>query len=278
MSTEAARTIGFVGGGNMAQAMIAGLIANGAHPQDIRVSDPSPETRRRLEDELGIRAMPDNRAVAADADLLVLAVKPQVLGPVAREIADAVNARQPVVLSIAAGIEISSMESWLGATTAVVRAMPNSPCLLRRGITALYANANTSNRQRTLASQALEGVGSVIWLEREDLMDAVTAASGSGPAYFFLFMEAMEHSARGLGLPLEVARALVLHTAAGAARMALESGQDLAQLRRNVTSPGGTTAAALALFEDGGLRELVEQALTGARDRGREIAQEFGQG
>jgi pyrroline-5-carboxylate reductase len=272
------RRIGFVGGGNMAGAMIGGLLANGIPAHSILASDPSQATREGLTSRYGIRVMENNPELASLVDILVLAVKPQVLAEVARGLRSTAQARKPLVLSIAAGIEISSLQTWLGGDIAVVRAMPNSPCLVRQGITALYANEQTTNEQRILAQQAMEAVGTVIWVPGENLMDAVTAVSGSGPAYFFLLMEAMEQGARQMGLPMEVAWALTLHTGVGAARMALESGQDLAQLRKNVTSPGGTTAAALAVFESAGLRDIVERALVNARDRGREIARDFGQG
>ena len=271
------KNIGFVGGGNMAQAMIGGLIANKVPAANIMAADPDQAQRELVASRYGIRVMSDNSELASTVDVLVLAVKPQVLADVARKLRVATQANKPLIVSVAAGIQASSIQTWLGGKVAVVRAMPNSPCLVRQGITALHANSLTSNEQRGLAQQVLEAVGTVIWLEREDLMDAVTAVSGSGPAYFFLFMEAMEQSARRMGLPMEVAWALTLHTGVGAARMALESGQDLAQLRKNVTSPGGTTAAALAIFEQAGLRDIVDRALNGARERGSEIALEFGQ-
>jgi pyrroline-5-carboxylate reductase len=272
------REIGFIGGGNMAGAMIGGLLANGTPAQCILASDPDPATRELLSSRYGIRTLADNAELAASAEIVVLAVKPQVLAQVTRGLREVVQARKPLVLSVAAGIEIRSIQGWLGGDIAAVRAMPNSPCLVRQGITALYASEKTDNEQRILAQNVMEAVGNVIWVQREDLMNAVTAVSGSGPAYFFLFMEAMEQGARQMGLPMEVAWALTLHTGVGAARMALESGQDLAQLRKNVTSPGGTTAAALSVFEAAGLRDIVNQALNSARDRGREIAREFGQG
>jgi len=269
--------IGFIGGGNMAQAMIGGLVTTGMPTDMILVADPNASQRELVSHRYDVQTLADNAELAASVDVLVLAVKPQVMAQVTRELRNVVQKNRPLVVSIAAGIEISSMQSWLGDDIAIVRAMPNSPCLIRHGITALHANPAASNAQRGQAQKILEAVGAVIWVQQEDLMDAVTAVSGSGPAYFFLFMEAMEHSARILGLPMEVAWALALHTGAGATRMALESGQDLAQLRKNVTSPGGTTAAALEIFEKAGLREIVDNALTGARDRGREIAREFGQ-
>ncbi|MCW8845428.1 MAG: pyrroline-5-carboxylate reductase [Gammaproteobacteria bacterium] len=270
------KNIGFVGGGNMAQAMIGGLVANKVSAANIMVADPDQTQRELVASRFGVRVMSDNSELASKVDVLVLAVKPQVLAGVARDLAAATQANKPVIVSVVAGIQASSIQTWMGGNVAVVRAMPNSPCLVRQGITALHANALTSNEQRGLAQQILEAVGTVIWLEREELMDAVTAVSGSGPAYFFLFMEAIEQCARRMGLPMEVAWALTLHTGVGAARMALESGQDLAQLRKNVTSPGGTTAAALAIFEQAGLRDIVDRALNGARERGSEIALEFG--
>jgi pyrroline-5-carboxylate reductase len=179
------REIGFIGGGNMAGAMIGGLLANGTPAQCILASDPDPATRELLSSRYGIRTLADNAELAASAEIVVLAVKPQVLAQVTRGLREVVQARKPLVLSVAAGIEIRSIQGWLGGDIAAVRAMPNSPCLVRQGITALYASEKTDNEQRILAQNVMEAVGNVIWVQREDLMNAVTAVSGSGPAYFF---------------------------------------------------------------------------------------------
>lgn len=273
-----AEHIGIIGGGNMAQALVGGLIADGTRPADLSVSDPVAAQRHLVSGRFGVRAEADNSVVAAESEVLVLAVKPQNMKEVACGMRRAVQTRRPLIITIAAGIHIESVQRWLGGGLDVVRAMPNSPCLIRSGITALHAGPSVSNAQRVHAERIMGATGSVTWVEHEDLMDAVTALSGSGPAYFFLLMEMMEQTARQLGLPEHVARTLTLNTGLGAARMALESGEDLSKLRHMVTSPGGTTAAALAIFSNAGLEEIFRAALTAARDRGREIARDFGEG
>ncbi len=184
--------------------------------------------------------------------------------------------QQPLVISIAAGIRTPDLARWLGADTAIVRAMPNTPALVQSGATGLFANAHVRDQQRDLAETILRAVGLTLWVEQEDQLDLVTALSGSGPAYFFLVMEALQEAASKLGLPAETARLLALQTAFGASRMALESDEDAAALRQRVTSPGGTTEQALRVLEEGGLRNLMEQALTAAARRSRELADQFG--
>ena len=268
--------ISFIGGGNMARSLVGGLIADGVPAACLRVAEPDAARREALQREYGIEAGADNRAAAAAAEVAVLAVKPQVTPAVAREIAPALAGRDALAISIAAGIRSSDLERWLGPGAAVIRAMPNTPALLGCGATALYAGAAVTARQRELAESILRAVGSVSWVEEEAQMDAVTALSGSGPAYFFLLIEAMADAAVELGLPQEPARLLALETALGAARMALESAEPIDALRRRVTSPGGTTEAALETFEAGGLRELVAAALRRAEARSRELADRFG--
>jgi pyrroline-5-carboxylate reductase len=268
--------IAFIGGGNMARSLVGGLVAKGCKPGRISVSDPSPEQRALIAKRLPVRMSADGPAAVQDADVVVFAVKPQMLKSAAESVAAAVQTRKPLVLSIAAGIAAPDLERWLGGGLAIVRAMPNTPALLGAGAAALWANPRVSVAQRAMAQALLEAVGTALWIEDESLMDAVTALSGSGPAYFFLLMELMEETAAGLGLPPEAARQLTLQTALGAARMALESGESPAALRKQVTSPGGTTAAALQVFEEGKLRAMVARALTAARDRGRQLSQESG--
>jgi pyrroline-5-carboxylate reductase len=214
--------------------------------------------------------------VAETSDLVVLAVKPQVMPEVARELADIVRSKQPLVISIAAGIRSADLHRWLGGQCALVRCMPNTPALIQSGATALFAGPAVTDSQRDLAETILRAVGLVLWIDDENLMDAVTALSGSGPAYLMLVIEALQDAGRTLGLPAETARLLALQTAFGAAKMALESNEDVATLRQRVTSPGGTTEKALAVLEDGGLRTLFNDALYAARDRSRELAEQFG--
>lgn len=221
-------------------------------------------------------ACKDNNTAVRDADVVILAVKPQVMADVCQDIAPAVSDSAPVVISIAAGITIDSMLSWLGQDTAVVRCMPNTPALLGCGATGLFANANVSQQQRAHAEQVLSAVGILNWVPLERNLDAVTALSGSGPAYFFLFVEAMIEAGTGQGLERETATELALQTALGAARMASENEVDLVELRRRVTSPGGTTQAAIESFEEAGLRQVVSNAMQAAADRAEAMAREMG--
>lgn len=265
-------TIVFIGGGNMAGALIGGLIAAGIAPGRIRASEPDAARREALAREHGIVAEHDNVRMIEGADVVVFAVKPQVLGKVAQECANAIRAARPLVISIAAGVSTTNLAGWLGGDMPIVRAMPNTPALVGCGAAGLYANEQVTVAQRETASSILRAAGEAIWIEDESLMDTVTAVSGSGPAYFFLVIEAMEAAGIELGLAPDDARRLVVQTALGAATMAHRRDVDAAELRRRVTSPGGTTAAALHVFEEGGLRELITRALTAARDRGRELA------
>ncbi len=270
--------IGFIGGGNMAGALLHGLIEDGTPPERLLVAEPDAERRQRLAERFGIAVTADNAEVAAHADLVVLAVKPQVLEAVARALAPHLEARRPLCLSIAAGVRHGTLSQWLGGEVPLVRAMPNTPAMLRAGATGLYAPPEVSEAHRAAAEHVMRAVGLVIWVDDEALMDAVTAVSGSGPAYFFLFMEAMEAAARELGLDGDQARLLVRQTALGATRMALESELDLPDLRLGVTSPGGTTERAIAAFEAGDLRGLVKKALTAARDRSLELSRQLENG
>ena len=266
----------FIGGGNMAGSLVGGLISDGWDPARIRVADADPGQRERMAARHQVATTPDNAAAVSDADVVVLAVKPQVLQDVASDLSAALAQQRPLVISIAAGIREATLRSWLGENTAIVRAMPNTPALVQSGATALYANTRVTDQQRSLAESILRAVGLVIWIEDEDLMDAVTALSGSGPAYFFLFMEAMQAAGMELGLPADTARLLTLQTAFGAARMALESPEDAGTLRRHVTSPGGTTEAAINILQQGELQDLVRRALQGAAERSKELAGELG--
>jgi len=268
--------IAFIGAGNMAAALIGGLLADGVPPDRLTATDPSVEKCQALAAAAGIRTLQDNSAAVADADIVVLAVKPQVLREVAEELADVVGRSRPLVISIAAGVRCGSLQSWLGAGTAVVRTMPNTPAMIQAGATVLYATPAVSEKQRQQAESLMRAVGLTQWVQDEGLMDAVTALSGSGPAYFFLVMEAMQAAAQQMGLAPEAARLLTLQTAFGAARMALESSDPPAALRQRVTSPGGTTERALQVLEEGGIRDLFGRALKAARDRSVELSDSMG--
>jgi pyrroline-5-carboxylate reductase len=260
----------FIGGGNMARSLIAGLRRQGVAPERIAVAEPQPQLREALAAEFGIAAAEDGSALVSSADLLVLAVKPQVMADVCRSLAGKLKSGAMAV-SIAAGVPCVRLQEWLG-TSAVVRSMPNTPALLGAGATGLYAPAGLGSAQRAAAEALMGSAGFTVWIEREELMDVVTALSGSGPAYFFLLVEALVDAAVAHGLPADSAQALATHTALGAARMLVESGEPAAELRRRVTSPGGTTHAAVSAFEAGGLGALVQQAVHAAVERGRELA------
>ncbi len=267
-----AQKIGFIGGGNMASSLISGLIASGHAPELLWVSDINPQALESLAANLGVQTTSDNLALAAAVDVLVLAVKPQGLKAVAENLAATIQQRQPLVVSIAAGISQTSLAKWLGAETAIVRCMPNTPALVLTGATGLHANSQVSSEQRDLAENIMRSVGIALWVNDEADLDIVTAVSGSGPAYYFLLMEAMEKTAQAMGLDERTARLLVQQTALGAAKIALESEESPQQLRQRVTSPGGTTEQAIATFEQGGFAALVDQALQAARNRSIELS------
>ena len=266
------KKIGFIGGGNMASSLISGLIASGHSPQQIWVSDIDADRLNSLAEKLKVNITGSNDTLVNETDVLVLAVKPQSIQAVSESISSRVQQKRPLVVSIAAGVSQASLTHWLGMQVAIVRCMPNTPALVLTGATALHANVNVSAEQRDLAENILRAVGLAIWVADEAELHAVTAVSGSGPAYFFLLMEAMEKTALDLGLTDQTARLLVQQTALGAAKIALESSESPEQLRKRVTSPGGTTQSALETFEQGGFMNLVAKALHAARDRSIEMS------
>lgn len=269
-------TIGFVGAGNMARSLAGGLINNGFAPQRLLLADPDANQRRGVEQALGLRTFADNRELAAASEVLVLAVKPQALKGVATALAPVVQQRKPLVVSIAAGIRVDDIENWLGGNLPIVRVMPNTAALIGSGASGLYANPRVSEAQRDEAESILRAVGVAVWVDSESLIDTVTAVSGSGPAYFFLVMEVLEQAAIRHGLDPKTARLLTLETAFGAAKMALEGGEEPAQLRKRVTSPGGTTEKALQALEAGHLDKIFDQAVLAAIQRARELADMLG--
>ncbi|MEE8058808.1 MAG: pyrroline-5-carboxylate reductase [Pseudomonadales bacterium] len=265
-------SIAFIGAGNMANSIIGGLVAKGFAAGSIIASDPYPESLATLRKVAQVRTTDNNHDAIADADVVVLAVKPQVMKSILEDLAPAAQHHKPLFISIAAGIESRSLDKWLGGKMAIVRCMPNTPALVQTSATALFANSLVSKQQRQLADQILHAVGIALWVSDEKQLDAVTAVSGSGPAYFFLVMEAMQAAGEQLGLSADVAKQLTLQTALGAAQMAIASDVDTAELRRRVTSPGGTTEEAIKVFEQEGLQELFNKALTACRDRSEELA------
>ena len=270
------RRLAFIGGGNMAAALIGGLIRRGLAADRIVVADPSRDQLLRLARDYAVETAPDNAAAARGAEVVVLAVKPQQMRGVAAGLAPHLGASRPLVVSVAAGIPHASLARWFGPQVPVVRTMPNRPALNGFGATGLYAPASVGAAYRALAESLMAAVSATVWVEHESQMDTVTAVSGSGPAYFFLFMEALEAAAHERGLPPDVAHRLTLETAFGAAQMARQSADSLATLREQVTSKGGTTAAALAVLDAAGLRAIVAHAVAAADRRSAELAAEFG--
>jgi pyrroline-5-carboxylate reductase len=264
--------ITFIGAGNMAASLVGGMLQRGFVAGNITMTDVSAQRLAQVEAQFGVAVTEDNLAAAAGAHLVVLAVKPQQMAAVVTALAPVVQRDRPLVLSIAAGIPVHKMRAWLGGHDAIVRCMPNTPALVQAGATALFAAPGVSEPQRALAHAVLDAVGIALWLDDEAQLDAVTAVSGSGPAYFFLVMEAMIAAGRELGLPEAMARQLTLQTALGAAQMAITSEDEPAELRRKVTSPGGTTQAALEVMNAAGLSDTFRKALAAARDRARELA------
>jgi len=266
----------FIGCGNMGRSLIGGLIANGLSVNSITGTDLNAEQRQATASQYNIEVLEDNQQAIKDADVVVLAVKPQSMQDALESIKAPLSLEKPLLISIAAGIKLSDLGKWAGKDLAIVRAMPNTPALIQAGATALCANKYTSNTQRDLAETIMRSVGLALWLKDENLMDAVTALSGSGPAYYFLIMEVMEKAATQLGLPQEQARILTLQTAFGAAKMALESNHDAASLRKQVTSSGGTTEQALNVLMNGDIEGLFREALEAAKKRSAELATSLG--
>lgn len=268
--------LGFIGGGNMGRAIVGGLIASGFPAAQITVADPHAPGRQDLERSYGIRTTADNIVATSSADVLVLAVKPQQMAEVVRALSPALATSKPLLLSVAAGIRLAQLSSWAGPGIAVVRSMPNRPALLGVGATGLYADTTATAEQRALAEQVLAVTGLTVWVETEAALDWVTALSGSGPAYFFLLAELLARAASAHGMAPETAARLAAHTLHGAGRMAVTPGAELARLRTEVTSKGGTTAAALASFQAHDLAGIVEAAVVAAANRSRELGDLYG--
>lgn len=265
--------ITFIGGGNMASALISGLVNPPRSDLAIRVVDPDEQARTRLQATFEVSAFTDPVAAIKGADVVLLAVKPQSMPQVLAQLAGHVRSGQ-LLLSIAAGITVASLEQALGQQLAVVRCMPNTPALIGHGITGMTGGRNCSAQQRALAEEIMSAAGEVVWLEDEALMDAVTAVSGTGPAYFFLLTEVLAHTARELGLPPDTADRLAAISCFGAGAMVATSPDEAEELRRRVTSPGGTTQAAMAVLESGGFRQLMARAITAAAARSRELSRQ----
>lgn len=267
--------IGFIGGGNMARSIIGGLVKKiGGH--EIHVSDPDANKLEQLKAEFGIQAHDSNNELVAGVDVVVLAVKPQVMERILRPLASSYKQSNPLIISIAAGVLSGQILEWLECENApCIRVMPNTPALVQTGASGLYA-VNANAQQRQIAEDIMNGVGISVWLNEETQIDAVTGISGSGPAYFFYLMEGIYKAGMENGLDQQVARELTMQTALGAAKLACASEDDFETLRRQVTSPGGTTERAINIFSDGGFLALIEQAVSGAVQRSRELSEEQG--
>jgi pyrroline-5-carboxylate reductase len=268
--------IAFIGGGNMATAIIGGLIRQGdVRANAIRVSDPGEQQRQNLTDTFGVQCFADNLEAVQDASVVILAVKPQMMKTVLEPLRSTLESRQPLIISIAAGITLANLEKWSGCRT-LVRCMPNTPALMGLGATGMIASEAVDIDQRSRADHLLQATGITVWLKSEQEIDAVTALSGSGPAYFFLLIESMTEAGVKLGLSEETSRKLATQTALGAGQMAAASDVAAAELRRRVTSPGGTTERAIFTFEGAHLRDIVKAAMQAANDRAAELNRELG--
>ncbi len=268
--------ITFIGAGNMSGSIIGGLVNNGYPASSITASAPTTVNLAPLAAQYGINISTDNHLSASTADILILGVKPQILKAVCMDLAPTLANKTPLIITIAAGIETTHIQSWLGKDFPIIRCMPNTPSLVLKGASGLFANQQVSAEQQRQADEIFSAVGITEWVEHEDQMHAITALSGSGPAYFFLIMEAMEEAAVKAGIPRENARKLSIQTILGAATMAQQSDLEPAQLKRNVMSPGGTTEKAIESFETGGIRELFDTAIYAATQRSKELAELLG--
>ena len=268
-------TIAFIGGGNIADSIIGGLISSGVPLTNIIAADPDIERQQSLSERHGIEVFEKNHDAIKKAGVIVFAVKPEIMPVAIKEIFENTIVKNKIILSVVAGIKIKSIENWVKESFSIIRIMPNTPASIRSGVTALYANKNTSDKEKAMAEKIMSSVGKTIWLYKEDQMDSVTALSGSGPAYFFYFMELMENHAIEMGLKKEDAHLLTIETALGAAKMAVLSNAELKELRLQVTSPSGTTEKAINTFVKGKLHKLLRDAMDAAKKRSVELSESF---
>jgi len=267
--------IGFIGAGNMGYALISGLLNNGYDSKNIKASDPNDELLRKRERELNIATFTNNSSLLEICDVIVFAVKPQVLSQVCHGLRQKIEPNH-LFISIVAGIRVNDINRWLGGNYPLVRTMPNTPALMQHGVTGLFENELVNDEQKALVTTILSSVGDCFWVNEEKLIDAITAISGSGPAYFFLLMQSMAQAGMALGLDEKTAKELSIQTAFGASLMATKSGKDPRSLRTNVTSPNGTTQAAIECFQDLNFEGIVASATRAAFDRARELSAELG--
>jgi pyrroline-5-carboxylate reductase len=266
------KKIAFIGAGNMGSSLIGGLCATGFNPENIYASNPEQNTLQLLQKQFGIHISTDNKTIAEQVDILIFCVKPTIIAEVTRELSEIVVRKKPLIISIAAMIPTTHIEKWLGGTPVLIRCMPNTPALIRCGASALFANSHATATDKQIAENIFKAIGITVWIDDETQMDVVTALSGSGPAYCFYLMEILQNAAEQLGLAKDTAALLTKQTVLGAARLAMESPHNLATLRQQVTSPGGTTERALQVLQQGKLQELFTAAVKAAHDRAIEMA------
>lgn len=264
--------VAFIGAGNMGASLAGGLISDGFKPDKVWMSGPTLSKLEKLQERINVNITIDNKEAAQKADVIVFCVKPQVLKTVCLELSDIISKNHPLVISVAAGVRESLINSWFGGGASIVRCMPNTPALIGAGATALFANKKVNDVQHELAETIMRSVGMTLWMDQEEKLDAVTALSGSGPAYIFLVIEAMRDAGKKLGLSEKEANLLTLQTAVGASRMALENDEDVATLRERVTSPGGTTERALSVFEKNNFKKVFFEAIEAATKRAVELS------
>lgn len=267
-------TIGFIGGGNMATAIINGMLASGYPAERIHVCDPNIDQLAPLA-ERGVHTTSQATTLLPGCEVVTLAVKPQILRTVIEPLAGLVQQHQPLIVSVAAGVTAESIDAWLGGGTAIIRTMPNTPALVLSGATGLYANERVSQPMRDSIDAIFKAIGVTVWVEQEADLHAVTAAGGSAPAYFFRFMEAMSKAAQKQGLTEDQALQLIVQTCLGAAKMVQQTGENPAELKRRVMSPKGTTEQAILRFDEGGLDALVQEAMDACVTRSIELSKEL---
>ncbi len=267
------QTIAFIGAGNLATSLISGLLNTGFNANHIWASHPNSERANWLKQRFAIHTTTDNKVATQNTDIVMICVKPNKISDVLNEISSSIDPKHHLVISAAAGVNFKKLQTLLGKETAIIRTIPNTPSFVQAGASALCANEFCSEEQREQAESLMRAVGLALWLDNENFLDIVTGLSGSGPAYFFLFMEALQNAAIQQGLPEKTAQLLTIQTALGAARMALETDFDLATLRQQVTSKGGTTEKAIEVLENGDIRKLLSDALKAAIERARQLSE-----
>lgn len=268
-------TIAFIGGGNMTHSLVGGLVLSGYQAERIWVCDPHTEKLQNLAANYNIQTTQLSEEAIAQAEVVVFAVKPQALQQAVTQLASRLANTKPLLISVAAGVTTAALQTWLGFETAIIRCMPNTPAIVGSGASALYANRYVNQKQKEIAESIIRSVGLAIWLEQEEQLNTVTALSGSGPAYFLLVMEALQEAAEHAGLTRQQAKLLTVQTALGTARLALETDQPISELRKNVTSRGGTTERGLHVLQENNIESIFAKALQAARQRAVELSQQF---